>query len=169
MTPNGVLFTSAFPLADPAYIGFDDEPLRGEMIVHRDMVDDAQETFEALYEARYPSAGCSYWATTTETTIAPLRPTTLTVTAIARSRHRSLVRPCLGPRHRHQPRPEPDLVGDQILPAAGQDFTGIGRGPNAPQHPGIISENDIAFRAFSDRGRMRGGEWSEPKLDRPQR
>ena len=156
------------PLSDlrlltPAYIGFDGEPRRGELIVHHEVVEDVQEIFAVLYDERYPlrrmqllggyDGNDNRSMSANNTSGYNCRPVAGTDRWSDHAYGRAID---------INPVQNPYLVDDQILPAAGSDYADIDRGPDAPPRPGVISENDAAFRAFTDRGWTWGGHWTAP-------
>ncbi|ORW99649.1 peptidase M15 [Mycobacterium triplex] len=145
---------------DVAYIGFDGQTLRGDLIVHEDLVPDVIAIFEKLYRLRYPVEKIRtvdhYSDANDELSMEDNNTSAFNCRRIPGSDEWSphaygraidintLLNPCLYASGYFEP----------VNAAAYLD--------RSRTDPGLLHSGDPAVHAFTDRGWRWGGEWAAP-------
>lgn len=152
------------PLEDLAYltvtfVGFDQRPHTGELIVNAAAADDMVEVFHALFEERFPIEQVAI-TTLDDLDAEPTGDTNVTTAFVCRpvtggsgwSEHAYGLAIDVNPFH------NPYLRGDTVLPELAGDYLDRRR-----DLPGMITEGDAVTRAFDAIGWEWGGRWSSLK------
>lgn len=138
-----------------SYIGFDDQPYVGEMIVHSSVANDIVDVFRKLFSARFPIEEMRVIAAN-ELDLPPTGDGNLTSSFICRavtggtnwSEHAYGLALDINPFH------NPYVKGELVLPELASVYADRSLGL-----PGVIVEGDLVVEAFDAIGWGWGGRW----------
>lgn len=137
------------------HVDFSGAHNRGTLVVHATVADGIVEVFDHLYNARYPIESIrpiDVFAGDDDASMAANNTSGFNCRAItggtAWSRH------AYGRAIDINPRQNPYVSGQQVLPPQGSDFV-----DRATYHPAMVRRGDIVVRAFADEGWSWGGDF----------
>ncbi|WP_051706406.1 CapA family protein [Nocardioides aequoreus] len=150
-------------LVELSYVGFDDRPATGELVVATGVADDVVAIFRELYEARFPIRRMELvdeYGGDDDRSMAANNSSAYNCRFVAGTdRFSDHAR---GRAIDVNPVQNPYLTGGEVLPPAGSVFADVDRTPGAQPEPGAVRAGDVVVRAFTSRGWTWGGTWSEP-------
>jgi hypothetical protein len=140
------------------YLGFDGQPHRGELLVHRDVADDVVAAFDAAYAAGFPFEEVRIIAAE-ELDLPPTGDGNTTTAFVCRpvrgsdawSAHAYGLALDVNPFH------NPYVRGDLVLPELATAYT-----DRSDVRPGMLDADSALVRELTERGWTWGGTWTSP-------
>ena len=141
------------------YWGFDDRAHTGRLVLSRDAVQPAVRAMHSLYDARFPIRRMELvdrYDADDDRSMAADNTSAFNCRRVEQST--SWSQHAYGRAIDINPRENPYLLGNRVLPPAGRAFT-----DRSLTRKGMIHAGDVVVRAFARVGWGWGGSWTSPK------
>lgn len=158
-TPEAPVELKDLRYLEVAYMGFDDRPHMGELVVHKCIADETVEIFRELYEAGYPIGKMvlvSDYGADDHLSMADNNTSAFCFRIVEGTDH--LSKHAYGIAIDINPVQNPYVREHSILPEAGAAYL-----DRSDARMGMILEGDACYEAFKRRGWIWGGEWNTLK------
>ena len=140
--------------------GFDGQSHQGELVVHKDIAKEILEIFQILYKAKFPIEKMRLvdeYKGDDDASMADNNTSAFNYRDVVDSKG-VLSKHSYGVAIDINPIQNPYIKGKKISPAAGKSYVN-----RKKVQKGMITKNDVCYKAFKDRGWTWGGEWKTMK------
>jgi poly-gamma-glutamate synthesis protein (capsule biosynthesis protein) len=144
------------------YLGFDQQPHIGQMVVHRRHARDIVDVFQELYEKRFPIRRMQLvdaYGGDDNRSMAADNTSAYNCRMVAGKS--TFSDHAYGAAVDINPVENPYVTADGVLPAGGRQFVDVDRSRDADAPRGVIVADDVVVRAFARIGWKWGGVWNE--------
>lgn len=150
-------------LLELSHVDFEGRARPGVLVVHQDVARDVVGVFRTLYRARFPIQRMRLvdaYDGDDDRSMAANNTSAYNCRTVAGQD--SFSDHAYGRAIDLNPVQNPYVLGDRVLPPAGDRFVDVDRSAGARPRPGVLREGDVVVRAFDRLGWTWGGRWTDP-------